>query len=36
MLQARCEVRDGMRMDWNVAITMDDGLVLCAEVFRPM
>ena len=35
-VQQRSEVRDGMRIDWNVPITMDDGLVLCADVFRPV
>jgi uncharacterized protein len=34
-LEQRSEVRDGMRIDWNVPITMDDGLVLRADVFRP-
>ena len=29
------EIRDGMRIDWDVPITMDDGLVLRADVFRP-
>jgi uncharacterized protein len=29
------EVRDGMRIDWDVPIEMDDGLVLRADVFRP-
>lgn len=29
------EVRDGMRIDWDVAVEMDDGLVLSADVFRP-
>ena len=29
------ELRDGMRIDWDVPITMDDGLVLRADVFRP-
>jgi hypothetical protein len=24
----RSEVRDGMRIDWDVPITMDDGLIL--------
>jgi len=33
--QARTEVRDGMRIDWDVEIRMDDGLVLKADVFRP-
>jgi uncharacterized protein len=31
----RSEVRDGMRVDWNVPITANDGLVLRADVFRP-
>jgi predicted acyl esterase len=30
------EIRDGMRIDWNVPITMDDGLGLRADVFRPI
>ena len=34
--QHRSEVRDGMRVDWDVPITMDDGLVLRADVFRPV
>jgi len=29
------EVRDGMRIDWDVPITMDDGLVLRADIYRP-
>ena len=29
------EIRDGMRIDWDVPIEMDDGLVLRADVFRP-
>ena len=29
------EVRDGMRIDRDVPITMDDGLVLRADVYRP-
>ena len=33
---SRSEVRDGMRIDWDVPITMDDGLVLRADVFRPV
>ncbi len=31
----RTEVRDGMRIDWDVAISMDDGVVMRADVFRP-
>jgi uncharacterized protein len=34
--QARSDVRDGMRIDWDVPITMDDGLVLHADVYRPI
>ncbi len=30
------EIRDGMRVDWDVEIEMDDGLVLRADVFRPV
>jgi predicted acyl esterase len=29
------ELRGGMRIDWDVPIAMDDGLVLRADVFRP-
>src|SRR6266487_2992892 len=32
----RSEVRDGMRIDWDVPIEMDDGVVLRADVFRPL
>ncbi|MFC1978013.1 CocE/NonD family hydrolase [Chloroflexota bacterium] len=31
----KSELRDGMRIDWDVAITMDDSVVLRADVFRP-
>ena len=31
----RSEVREGMRIDWDVPILMDDGLVLRANVYRP-
>ena len=34
--QARSETRDGMRIDWDTPIAMDDGLVLRADVFRPV
>jgi predicted acyl esterase len=29
------EVRDGMHIDWDVPIAMDDGVILRADVFRP-
>ncbi len=35
-LQQRSEVRDGMTIDWDVPIKMDDDLVLRADVFRPV
>lgn len=31
----RSEVRDGMRIDWDVELLMDDHLTLKADVFRP-
>ena len=34
--QPRSETRDGMCIDWDTPITMDDGLVLRADVFRPI
>jgi len=33
--QYRSEIRDGMRIEWDVPIEMDDGNVLRADVFRP-
>jgi predicted acyl esterase len=35
-LEQRSETRDGMQIDRNVPITMDDGLVLRADVFHPI
>src|SRR5262245_13391274 len=32
----RSEVRDGMRIDWDVPVPMDDGVVLRCDVFRPV
>src|SRR5579883_1763491 len=34
--QMKSEIRDGMRVDWDTPIAMDDGLVLRADVFRPL
>ena len=31
----KSELRDGMRIDWDVPIEVDDGLVLKADVLRP-
>lgn len=30
------EVKDGMRIDWDVPITVRDGLVLRADIYRPI
>src|SRR5437660_3179644 len=35
MASTKSELRDGMRIDWDVPIEMDDGLVLRADVYRP-
>jgi uncharacterized protein len=35
MDRGKSELRDGMRVDWDVPIAMDDGTVLRADVFRP-
>ncbi len=32
----RSEIRDGMQIDWDVPIEMDDGVMLRADVFRPL
>jgi predicted acyl esterase len=31
----KSEIKDGMRIEWDVPIQMDDGLVLRADIFRP-
>ncbi len=33
---AKTETRDGMRIDWDAPIRMDDGVVLRADVYRPL
>ncbi|MGH7314450.1 MAG: CocE/NonD family hydrolase [Candidatus Rokuibacteriota bacterium] len=35
-VKARTEIRDGMRITWQEAIPADDGVVLRADVFRPI
>jgi predicted acyl esterase len=35
MDKAKSEVRDGMQIEWDVPIEMDDGVVLRADVYRP-
>jgi len=36
MIKEKSEVRDGMRIDWDTPIEMDDGVVLRADVYRPV
>jgi len=36
MTETKSELRDGMRIDWDAPIAMDDGVVLRADVFRPI
>lgn len=35
-MSQKSEIRDGMWIDWDVPIPMDDGIVLRADVFRPI
>ncbi|HEY5378029.1 MAG TPA: CocE/NonD family hydrolase, partial [Pseudolabrys sp.] len=35
MSKEKNETRDGMQIDWDAAIKMDDGVVLRADVYRP-
>lgn len=35
MNQMKSEIRDGMQIDWDAPIAMNDGIVLRADVFRP-
>jgi uncharacterized protein len=35
LIDEKSEIRDGMRIDWDVAIPMDDDVILRADVFRP-
>jgi hypothetical protein len=34
-MTAHSEIRDGMAIDWDAPIAMDDGITLRADVFRP-
>ncbi len=36
MSEFKSEIRDGMRIDWDVPIEMDDGVTLRGDVFRPI
>jgi uncharacterized protein len=36
MNPAKSEIRDGIQIDWDAAIPMDDGVILRADVYRPV
>ena len=36
MTEMKSELRNNMRIDWDAPIAMDDGIVLRADVFRPV
>ena len=36
MKQMKSEIRDGMRIEWDAPIRTDDGVILRADVFRPI
>jgi predicted acyl esterase len=36
MTEMKSEVRDGMAIDWDAPIEMNDGVILRADVFRPV
>src|SRR5919202_469449 len=36
MTEMKSETRDGMRIEWDAPIEMDDGVVLRCDVFRPV
>jgi uncharacterized protein len=36
MKRTKSEICDGMQIDWDASIEMDDGTVLRADVFRPV
>ena len=35
-MSRKSELRDGMRIDWDVPIVMEDGIILRADVYRPI
>ena len=36
MTTYKTETRDGMTIDWDVPIEVDDGLVLRCDIYRPI
>ena len=35
-MREKSVIADNMRIDWDLPITMDDGIVLRADVYRPV
>jgi len=35
LTEAKTKTRDGIRIDWDVGIEMDDGVILRSDIFRP-
>ena len=35
-MAVKTEIREGMRVMWDVPIEMDDGLILMSDVFLPL
>lgn len=35
-IKENSEIADGMRIQWNTPIPMDDGIALRADIFRPL
>ena len=36
MSEYKTDIKDGMRIDWDVPVTMDDGIILRCDVYRPI
>ena len=36
MSEFKTDIKDGMRIDWDVPVTMDDGVTLRCDIYRPV
>ena len=36
MSEFKTDIKDGMRIDWDVPVTMDDGVTLPCDIYRPV
>jgi putative CocE/NonD family hydrolase len=36
MSEFKSDIKDGMRIDWDVPVTMDDGVTLRCDIYRPV